>query len=138
MCHSWTFNRINNIHHRVLRILYQDKKSSFEKLLMKDKSVCPYRKFTVFSYRDIFKVKNSLSPIIMIEAFNFQENESCNLSKSIHLASRNMHPTHFSTDTISSWGPNLWKLISGKIKYASILLAFKAKSKSWTISNCPD
>ena len=138
MCHSWTFNRINKIHHRVLRILYQDKKSSFEKLLMKDKSVCPYKKFSVFSYREIFKVKNSLSPIIMIEAFNFQENESYNLRKDIRLASRHMHPTHFSTDTISSWGPNLWKLISGKIKHASILLAFKAKNKSWTISNCPD
>ena len=69
---------------------------------MKDKSVCPYEKFTVFSYREIFKVKNSLSPIIMIEAFNFQGNESYNLRKDIHSASRNMHPTHFSADTISS------------------------------------
>ena len=48
-----------------------------------------------------------------------------------------MHTAHFGTDTISSSGPNLWKLISDKIKHASILPAFKAKDKSWAISNCP-
>ena len=84
---------------------------------------------------EIFKVKNSLSPTTMHEVFNFQENESYNLRKGIHLASRNMHTAHFSTDTISSSGPNLWKLISDQIKHASILSAFKAKDKSWTISN---
>ena len=55
LCHSRTLiNRINNIHLRALRIVYQDKKSSFEELLQKDKfSLCPYEKFTVFSYRDL-------------------------------------------------------------------------------------
>ena len=73
----------------------------------------------------------------MLEVFNFQENECYNLRKGIHLASRNMHTAHFSTDTISSSGPNLWKLISDQIKHSSILSTFKAKDKSWTISNCP-
>ena len=72
----------------------------------------------------------------MHKFFKIQENESYNLSKGIHLASRNMHTAHFSTDTISSSGPNLWRLISDKIKHASILSAFKAKDKSWMISNC--
>ena len=48
-----------------------------------------------------FKVKNSLSPIIMREVFHFQENESYNLRKGIHLASRDMQTAHFSTDTMS-------------------------------------
>ena len=50
---------------------------------------------------EIFKVKNSLSPIIIHEVFNFQENESYNLRTGINLASRNMHTAHFGTDTIS-------------------------------------
>ena len=79
---------------------------------------------------ETFKVKNSLSPVIMKEVLNFQENESYNLRKSIHLASRNIHSAHFGTDTISSSGPNLWKLISDKIKHALTLSAFKAKDKS--------
>ena len=76
MCHSWTFNRINNIHHRAVRILYQDKKSNFEKLLQKDKSVSLHMKNLQYLATEIFKVKNSLSPIIMHEVFNFQENKS--------------------------------------------------------------
>ena len=72
----------------------------------------------------------------MLEVFNFQENKCYNLRKGIHLASRNMHTAHFSTDTMSSSGPNLSKLISDKIKHASILSVFKTKDKSWTISSC--
>ena len=80
---------------------------------------------------------NGLCPIIMNEVFNFQENERYNLRSGIHLASRNMHTAHFGTDTISSLGPKLWKLIPDKIKHASTLSAFKAKIKSWAINNCP-
>ena len=86
---------------------------------------------------EIFKVKNGLSPIIMNEVFNFEENESYNLRSGTYLASRNMHTGHFGTDTIFSSGPKSWKLISDKIIHASTLSAFKAKNKSWTINNCP-
>ena len=72
----------------------------------------------------------------MNEVLNFQENESYNLRSGIYLASRNMHTAYFGTDTISSLGPKLWKLIPDKIKQASTLSAFKAKIKSWTINNC--
>ena len=65
----------------------------------------------IFPYlaTEIFKVKNGLSPIIMDEVFNFQENESFNLRSGIHLASRNTQTAHFVTDTISNLGPKLWK-----------------------------
>ena len=72
---------------------------------------------------EIFKFKTGLSPIIMNEVFNFQENESYNLRSGIHLAIRKMHTTHFGTDTVSSLGPKLWKLIPDKIKHASTLSA---------------
>ena len=69
--------------HRALRILYQDKKSSFEKLLQKGKSASVRMKNLQCLATEIFKVKNSLSPIIMHEVFNFQENENYNLRKGI-------------------------------------------------------
>ena len=68
---------------------------------------------------EIFKVKNSLSPIIMNEVFNLKKSENYNLRSGIHLPSRNMHTAHFGTDTISSSRPNLWKLISDKISSQS-------------------
>ena len=138
MCHSTILNnRINNIHLRALRIVYQGKKSSFEELLPKDNSVSVHMKNLQYLATKIFKVKSGLYPIIMDEDFNFQENESYNLRSGIHLASRNMHTAHFGTDTVSSLGPKLWKLIPDKIKHAPTLSAFKTKIKSWTIKTCP-
>ena len=76
MCHSRTLNnRINNIHLRALRIVYQDKQLSFEELLQKDNSVSVHMKNLQYLATEIFKVKNGRSPIIMNEVFNFQENE---------------------------------------------------------------
>ena len=106
--HSRILNkRINNIHPRALRIVYQDKKSSFEELLQKDNSVTVHMKNLQYLATKIFRVKSGLSPIIMNEVFDFQENESHNLGSGIHLASRNMHTAHFGTDTISNLGPKL-------------------------------
>ena len=127
-------NRINHIYHRALRIAYKGKQSSFEELLQKDNSVSVHMKNLHYLATEIFKVKNDLSLIIMKEVFNFQENESYNLRSGIHLASRNTHIADFGTDII---GPELWKLITDKIKHDSTLSAFKAKIKSWTINNCP-
>ena len=63
MCHSRTLNnRINNIHHRALRTVYQDKKSSFEELLRKAKSVSVHMRNLRYLATEIFKVKNGLSP----------------------------------------------------------------------------
>ena len=74
MCHSRTLNnRINNIHLRALRIVYQDKQSSFEELLQKDNSVSVQMKNLQYLATEIFKVKNGLSPIIMNEVFNFKK-----------------------------------------------------------------
>ena len=53
------------------------------------------------------------------------------------LANRNMHSARFGTDTISSLGPKLWKLVTDKIRHATTLSAFKAKINSWTFKNCP-
>ena len=118
-----------------LTIVYQDKKSSFEQLLQKDNSA--HMKNLQYLVTEFSKVKNGLSPIIMNKVFNFRENKSCRLRSGIHLASRNAHTAHFGTDSISSLGPKLWKLIPDKIKHASTLSSSKAKIKSWTINNFP-
>ena len=90
------------MHHRALRIVYQDKKSSFEKLMQKNKSVSVHMKNLA---TEIFKVKNCLSHLIMNKDFNFHENESCKLRSCA------AYTAHFGTDTICSSGPKLWKLM---------------------------
>ena len=57
--------KINNIHQRELRIIYQDKKSSFKTLLKHDKSMSIHMKNLQYLATELFKVKNGLSPEIM-------------------------------------------------------------------------
>ena len=78
-----------------------------------------------------FKVEIGLSPIIMNEVFNFQEKDSYSLRRAINLVTRNMHTGHCGSDTASSLGPKLWKLIPDKIKHASTLSALRANIKYW-------
>ena len=80
MCHGITLNnKINNLHERALRIIYQDKKSSFETLLKHDKSTSIHTKNLQSLTTESFKVKNGLSLKIMKEIFVFQENETYKL-----------------------------------------------------------
>ena len=59
MCHSRGLNnKINNIHKRALRIVYQDKKLNLQDLLQKDKSVSIHLKNLQYLATEIYKVKN--------------------------------------------------------------------------------
>ena len=70
MCHNRTDNnKINHLHERCLRLIYNDKKSSFKDLLQKDGSVSiHYRNLRTFAV-EFFKVFKGLCPAIFAEAF---------------------------------------------------------------------
>ena len=117
MCHSRGLNnRINNLHERALRIVYQDKKSDFETLLKNDKSVTIHVRILHYLVTEVSKVKNNISPEIMREIFHFQENENYNLRSGTHLASRNMRTTLFGKETVSNLGAEIWPLLPEELK----------------------
>ena len=59
MCHSRGLsNRINNLHERALRIVYEDKKSDFESLIKNDKSATIHVRKPHYLVTEIYKVKN--------------------------------------------------------------------------------
>ena len=53
-------NKIKHLHERCLRLIYSDKKSSYENLLEKDNSVSIHHKNIQALAIEIFKVKNKL------------------------------------------------------------------------------
>ena len=58
MCHGRGLNnKINNIHGIPLRKFYQGKKSSFETLLKRDKSMASHKKNLQYLAAELFKVK---------------------------------------------------------------------------------
>ena len=70
MCHNRTYkNKINRLHERCLRLICNDKRSSFEDLLEKDNSVSIHHKNLQALAIEMFKVHTKTSPEIMQEDF---------------------------------------------------------------------
>ena len=70
MFHSRKLNhRINSIHQRALRVTYQDYKSTFLQLLLKNNSVTTHQRNLQILATEIFKAKKDISPEIMNEVF---------------------------------------------------------------------
>ena len=67
MCDNRTINnKINGLHERYVRIVYNDNKSSFQELLNKDKGVKNVRALAI----EMFKVSNNNSTSLMSEIFD--------------------------------------------------------------------
>ena len=138
MCHGRDLNnKINNIHERALRTVYQDGKSSFETLLKRYKSTSILVKNFKHLAIELLKVKNDLSPEIVREIFVFQENETYNLRSGNHLARKNIQATQYGIGSVSNLGTKLWNLLSREIKISSSLTVFKNKIRKWTSKKCP-
>ena len=74
MCYNRSLNTIiNRLHERYLRIVYYNKKSNFNKLLVRDGSVSIHHQNLQKLAAEIFKVSIGLSLEIVDELFQFRE-----------------------------------------------------------------
>ena len=68
MCHNRTKNnKINRLHERCLRLIYNDWKSSFEQLLEIDSSVSAHDRNLTTLATEMYKIHHAISPTIMNE-----------------------------------------------------------------------
>ena len=65
-------NRINHLHERVLRIVYNDYKPNFNNLLELDNSVSIHHRNIGLLSIELYKVKHNLSNQVMPELFNLR------------------------------------------------------------------
>ena len=65
-------NRVNHLHERALRIVYNDYKSTFENLLELDNSVSIHHRNIRLLSIELYKVKRNLSNQVMSELFNLR------------------------------------------------------------------
>ena len=86
MFHSRKLNsRVNKLHERALRIVYQDCASSFTKLLEKDNLTNILNRNIQLLAIKLFKVKNGLSPPFMNEIFVENAQHYYDLRKKLNL-----------------------------------------------------
>ena len=115
MFHSKKLNhRINNIHERALRIVYDDYVSSFTQLLLKDNSVTIHVRNIQALAIQLYKVTKGLSPLIMSEVFILKEEQKYPTSNIFK--TRNTHTKAFGLQSLSYLGPKIWNLIPPHLK----------------------
>ena len=128
-------NKINTLHERSLRLVYNDTKLSFQQLLIEYNSVCIHHGNLQKLATEMFKVKNQLSPIFMNKLF-VQSNNPYNLRSNPGFITENIKTVTYGSETLSYRGPQLWNQIPPSIKNSKTLIEFKTKIKSWKPMEC--
>ena len=137
MNHSRSLNnRINTLHERALRLVYNDFRASFSELLQRDNSVTVHQKNLQALAIEMFKVKNNLAPEIMNNVFEIKE-KSYNLRYNCDFTRRNVKTVKYGSESLSFLGPQIWNLVPKEIRNLQSLENFKKSIKSWTTSKCP-
>ena len=136
--HSRTLNnKINRIHERSLRVVYNYKKVTFKELLDKDKAVSIHKRNLQIHVTEMFKVKIEESPCIMHEIFQTGDSNNYSLRKNSGFKRRNPKTVYYGAETISVLVQKLWITLPDEYNNLKRLKEFKTKIKNWVPLNCP-
>ena len=135
MFHSSNLNnKTNRLHERCLRVIYNDKTSSFEQLLASDNYVSIHHSNIQTLVIEMYKVTNGLSTEIMSEKFQIREESCYNLRFTSQFTIPPTHNVYNGRESVSFMGPKIGKLIPPAFKQINSLSRFKKAIKP---INCP-
>ena len=119
-----------------VRIIYNDKHSNFEELLVKDNSVSIHHNNIRALAIEIYKVTNGICPEIMNDIFMLRENTHYNLKGTSQFLADPIDSVFNGSELASYLGARIWEEIPTDIKKDS-LIGFKKEIKKWKPLNCP-
>ncbi len=129
--------KINHIHERALRLVYDDYKSSFDELLKKDKTISIHHRNIHHVAIEMYKAKNDLSPSFIKE--NFEQKSGAPTTRTGDLFSRpKVNSVYKGDNSLRIYGPIVWNdMLPESHKVCSSLNEFKNSIKFWVPKNCP-
>ena len=130
-CTTRFLGRINNIHERCLRLIQQNYRSEFERLLENANEKSVHQKCIGFLLIEVYKYLNGLSPDIMNTIFKLRQN-TYDLKNFHTFESQNPRRKRFGLDSIAYRASQLWKNVPEEIRNSTSLLIFKE-----SIKKCP-
>ena len=137
MCHSRTNNsKINRLYERCLRIVYNDKQSSFNELLEKDGSVSIHMRNIQILATEMYKLINNLSSPTMNRVFKLNSDSRYNLRQILQFSRSLVKSVYHGTETVSYLGPKIWDILPDDYKTRQNLDTFKIEIKKWKPENC--
>ena len=138
MFHGRVINqRINRLHERALRLVYDDLTSSFEELLNKDNSYTIHQRNIQTLALEIFKTKNNCNPEFMKDIFVEKRDRGYQLRENTGVEAMNIRTVLRGEDTLRYLGCKIWKLIPESIKQSTSVEQFKKQIRKWAPRDCP-
>ena len=127
-------NKIKHLHERCLRIVYQDKQSFYENLLVKDDTVSMHHRNIQALATEMYKIENDLSTEILSNIFTQKTQNHDSLQNASDFQIPFVQTVYHGTKSIS---PKIWDIVPAEMKNAISLNSFKAQIKKWLPFNCP-
>ena len=128
--------KINHIHERALRIVYNDYTTTFDDLLRKDKSVSIHHRNIQYVAIEMYKVVNNISPLFVREIF--EKNDMLLTRLGSDFVRPKVNSVYMGDNSLRIFGPIVWNnMIPAQYKSCSSLIEFKRAIKSWIPDNCP-
>ena len=131
MCHSRKlYHKINRLYEKCVRIIHNERTSSYEELLFKDGSLSIHHKNMQELVIEIYKVAIGLCPEFMIEVFQFQIQNHGNLRKNFTFRISSFNTIFKGEESVSYLGPKIWSQVPEEIQFLESLISFKKASSS--------
>ena len=130
-CNRNMNRKINHIHERALRLVYNDYRSSFEELLRNDKSVLIHHRNIHSVAIEMFKEKHSISSPLMNELFEHNNDGRVTRMGDTFYRPR-VKKVYMGANSLRSFGPIVWNtMLPNQLKECSSLVEVKNSIKSW-------
>ena len=140
---TWMFhsrklnNKIDRLHERCLRVVCNDRLSSFEELLNKDNSVSIHHRNLQCLVIEMFKVHLGEAPQILHEVFPLTEPSTYNLRLQPDFGTKPIRTVHYGYDSLRFLVPKIWEIVPSELKRCERADVFKSKIRKRRPHNFP-
>ena len=122
---------------RCLKIIYNDKQSSFNELLNKDSSVSIHIRNIQRLAIEMFKFCEILAPPIMDNVLKLKTENPYNLRKFSEFSRRIVKTVYQGSESISYLRRKIWDSLPEKLMNIDNPETLKKEIKAWKPNNCP-
>ena len=129
-------NKINSLHKRALRLIYEDTTSTFEELLEQDGSFSVHHTNIQTLAIEMYKVYHGISVQIFSKFFQVR-NISYSLRSDFSFRRENINTVYKGENSLRYFAPVIWDLVPLEIKKSVSLQIFISKIRRWRPLLCP-
>ena len=131
-----TNDKINKLHGRALRIVYNNTITSFEELLVEDKTFTIHHQNIQSLAIEMYKAVNNL-PGGNFSEFFVRNNHNFNLRSRSELTVPSINTVFKGQNSISYFGSVIWNSIPAELRGINSFQVFKSEIKAWRPTNFP-